>query len=158
MRAGGIGGTAPDTLEHAIVISAKPALGGGTEIDRALILQGDRFVRGRELDWMNRTAWADAYDVGKPQAILFAPRECAAAAYVAAERLIRARYGVVLPATAMQMSKQDPEEIEQLKRKLEPAGWYSGIPFDIRPMPERLRRQDVGLPVERLAIKLEMID
>jgi HD superfamily phosphohydrolase len=153
-----IGGLDSNTLEHAIVISAKPALGGGTEIDRALILQGDRFVRGRELDRLNRTAWADAYDVGKPQAILFAPRECAAAAYVAAERLIRAQYGVVLPVTAQQMSKQNSNEINQLKRQLEAHGWYSGVPFDIRPLPERLCRQDIQGRVERLAVKLEMID
>jgi HD superfamily phosphohydrolase len=153
-----IGGLNPDTLEHAIVVSAKPALGGGTEIDRALILQDNHFVRGRELDRMNRTAWADAYDVGKPQAILFAPRECAAAAYVAAERYIRGEYGVVLPRTALQMSKQDANEIDQLKRGLESVGWYSGIPFDIRPLPERLLRQDVERRVEHIAVKLEMID
>jgi hypothetical protein len=107
---------------------------------------------------MNRTAWADAYDVGKPQAILFAPRECAAAAYVAAERYIRGEYGVVLPRTALQMSKQDANEIDQLKRGLESVGWYSGIPFDIRPLPERLLRQDVERRVEHIAVKLEMID
>jgi hypothetical protein len=153
-----LGGLDAEALEHAIVISAKPALGGGTEIDRALILQGERFVRARELDQVNRTAWADAYEVGKPQAILFAPRECAAAGYVAAERFIRAQYGVVLPPTALEMSKQNAAEVDRLKRKLDSVGWYSGIPFDIRPLPERLRRQDIELRVERLAVKLETID
>ncbi len=153
-----IGGLDPDALEYAIGISAKPALGSGTEIDRALILQGDRFVRARELERMNRTAWADAYEVGRPQAILFAPRSCSAAAYVAAERLIRTKYDVVLPGTALQMGKQLPGEVDQLKLKLEKAGWYSGVPFDIRPLPDRLRRQDVDVRIERLAVKLETID
>ncbi len=152
------GGLDPEILKYAVAISAKPALQGGTEIDRALILQGGRFVQGRELDFLNRTAWADAYDVGKPQAILFTPRECAAAAYVAAERHVRTQYDIVLPRTAQEISKQDPDEIDQLKLTLESRGWYSGVPFDIRPVPERLRRQDVERRVEDLAAKLTTID
>jgi HD superfamily phosphohydrolase len=151
-------GIASNALEFAVVISAKPTLGSGTEIDRALILRSDRFVRGRELASVNSTAWADAYDGGKPLAVIFAPRECAAAAYVAAERFIRAEYGVVLPATALQLSKQDIGEVDQLKRSLENLGWYSGRPFDIRPIPNRLLRQDIEVRVGRLAMKFEAID
>ena len=56
------------------------------------------------------------------------------------------------------MSKLDPKEVDMLKHKLELRGWYSGIPFDIRPMPERLSRQDVELRIGRLADKLNKID
>ena len=152
-----IGDLDPSTLEYAVVISAKPALGSGTEIDRALIMVGDRFVRGRELE-MNQTAWADAYDLGKPQGVLFAPRDCAAATYIAAERLLRREYGVVLPASALEISKQNPAEVDGLKRRLEAAGWYASVPFDIRPIPLRLLRQDMDVKIRRIVSKLEAID
>lgn len=152
-----IGDLDPASLEYAVVISAKPALGSGTEIDRALISVGDKFVRGRELE-MNQTAWADAYDLGKPQGVLFAPRDCAAAAYIAVERLLRREYGVVLPASALEVSKQNPADVDALKRRLEEAGWYANVPFDIRPIPERLLRQDIKVRVDRIVAKLDGIE
>lgn len=152
-----IGGLDPETLDYAVVISAKPPLGSGTEIDRALIMTGDKFVRGRELE-MNQTAWADAYDTGKPQGVFFAPRECAAAVYVAAERFLRLRRGIVLPASAVAVSKQNAGDIDTLKRKLEKAGWYAGVPHDIRVKPERLLKQDIEVVVERIAAKLQVVD
>lgn len=152
-----IGGIDPDTLEYALVISAKPSPGSGTEIDRALVLQGDRFIRARDLDRINRPAWADAYDFGTPPAVLFTPRECAAAAFIATERHIRASHGVVLPATALELSKQDSTEVNELKRKLEKKGWYTGVPLDVRATPSRLARQDVDIRIGQIADKLEPI-
>ena len=152
-----MGGIEADALGYAVVISAKPPLGSGTEIDRALISMGEKFVRGRELE-INQTAWADMYGLGKPQGVLFAPRECAAAVFIAAERLLRREFDVVLPASALEISKQDREEVDKVKRQLEEVGWYKGVPHDIRPVPDRLRRQDVEVKVERIAAKLEQID
>lgn len=153
-----IGEMNPETLAYSVVISAKPPLGSGTEIDRALILHGERFVRGRELRTTNQAAWADAYNFGNPLAIVFAPRECAVAAYVAAERLIRRKYGVVLPPSAIELSKHAQAEVLQLKRELEQKGWYGGIPLDVRPEPDRLNKQDVAPRIDAIAARLEMVD
>lgn len=149
----------PDgALEGGVVISAKPRLPGGTEIDRALIMQGERFVRGRDMDRMARPAWADAYNFGSPQAHVFTPHETSLATYVAAERLLRRKYEVVLPHSAIQLSKQDAGAVTTLKRRLENVGWYSGVPMDVRPHPARLERADVADRVEQLAIRFETID
>ncbi|WP_162561425.1 phosphoribosyltransferase-like protein [Methylobacterium terrae] len=147
-----------NTLQYGVVISAKPRLSGGTEIDRALILQNNKFIRGRDLDRINQPAWADAYNFGSPQAHIFAPRETALATFVAAERYIRTKYNAVLPRSAIELSKQNSSDVTALKRRLEAVGWYKGIPIDIRPIPARLEMADVFDRVEALAIKLETID
>lgn len=153
-----IGDTDPTILGYSVVISAKPPLGSGTEIDRALVLQGDRFVRGREMHRINQPAWADAYNFANPQAILFAPRDCAAAVYVAAERLINRKYSVALPPSSVEISKLDSVTVIDLKRRLEELGWYHGVSLDVRPPPERLSRQDVAVRLGRLAPKFATID
>jgi hypothetical protein len=47
---------------------------------------------------------------------------------------------------------------DRLKRRLEVAKWYAGVPLDIRPKPNRLRRQDIEVRLERLAVKLGTIE
>lgn len=153
-----IDGVPEGALELGVVISTKPKLSGGTEIDRALILQGERFVRGRDMDRMNQSAWVDAYHFGQPHSHIFAPKEGAVATYVAAEKLLRMRYAVVLPPSALGLSKQNADSVTRLKAKLDRVGWYSGVPLDIRPKPDRLTRADIDDRVQELAVKLEAID
>lgn len=153
-----VGETDPSVIDYSVVISAKPPLGSGTEIDRALVRQGNKFVRGREMHRINQPAWADAYNFGNPQAVAFAPRDCAAAVFVAAERLIRRKYNVALPASAIEMSKLEEEAVIALKRRLEEGGWYRGVALDIRPIPARLGRQDVSVRLDKLVKKFAAID
>ena len=152
------GGLDIETVQMSVAISAKPQLGGSTEIDRAFILQGNRMLAGRDLDRINQPAWSSAYDFGTPSALIFCPRECSAAVYVAAEKVIRAEYQVVLPDSAMEMSKQAADEIEGVKREAEEAGWYEKAPLDIRALPERLTKADVGPRIEKIAAKLQTFD
>lgn len=152
------GGLDPETVALSITISAKPQLGGATEIDRAFIVQGEKVVAGRDLDRINQPAWATAYDFGSPSAIVFCPRECSAAVYIAAERMIRRQYNVVLPASALDLSKQDLQVVTDLKRRAEAAGWYSGTPLDIRPIPLRLTRLDIATRLDPIVEKLGQFD
>lgn len=152
------GGLDPATVGFSLAISAKPKLGGATEIERAYVLQGEKFISGRDLDRINQPAWSSAYDFGAPSAIIFCPRECATGVYVAAERLIRKKYGVVLPSSAMDLSKQDVETVTRLKRAAEAAGWYVGVPLDIRPIPVRLTKLDVEPRIEAIGTKLAGFD
>lgn len=152
------GGLDPATVGLSLAISAKPKLGGATEIERAYVLQGQKFISGRDLDRINQPAWSTAYDFGAPSAIVFCPRECATGVYVAAERLIRRKYEVVIPSSAMDLSKQDVGTVTNLKREAEAAGWYAGVPLDIRPIPERLTKLDVATRIEPIAAKLAAFD
>jgi HD superfamily phosphohydrolase len=145
-------------LSNSVVVSAKPPLSGGTEIDRAFIFQGGRPIPYRDLSGVSQPAWANAYDFSAAAAMLFCPRECSAAVYVAAERLIRSRYGAILPNTALDLSKQDLDSVIGLKRALEAAGWYDGVDLDIRPKPIRLTRGDAATKIEDAAGKIELFD
>lgn len=153
-----LGGLDPETVSLSIAIAAKPKLGGATEVERAHILQGQKFVSGRDLDRINQPAWSTAYDFGAPSAIIFCPRECASGVYIAAERLVRRKYGVVIPPSAMDLSKQDVDEVTSMKREAERVGWYAGVALDIRPTPERLTKLDIASRVEPIATKLTAFD
>ncbi len=148
----------PQLLPYSVAISAKPPLSGGTEIDRAFIFQGGKPVPYRDLSGVSQPAWANAYDFSAAAALIFCPRECSAAIYVAAERLIREQYDVVLPATALDLSKQNAADVAALKRHLEGTGWYEGVELDIRPTPLRLTRGDASLRIEQAAGKIELFD
>jgi hypothetical protein len=78
--------------------------------------------------------------------------------YVAAERLFRRQYNVILPTSALEISKQDAEDVLKLKRGLEQVGWYDGVPLDIRAVPERLTRQDADVRIEAIANNLKAFD
>jgi HD superfamily phosphohydrolase len=148
----------PGTLELGVVISSKKKVSGGTEIDRALILQGNRFIHGRDMPRMNQSAWTETYNFNQPHSHVFAPKEAAVAAYVASEKVILSRYDVVLPQSALSLSKQDEGAVTALKTKLEAVGWYSGVSLDIRPKPLRLTRADVADRVKAVALRLAAID
>lgn len=152
------GGLEAELVARSVIVAAKPQLGGATEIDRAFILQGQKMVPGRDLDRINQPAWSSAYNFGSPSAIIFCPKECSPAVYVAAERLIRREYGVVLPASAMEMSKQTDDDVIKLKRSAEKAGWYAGTPLDIRALPLRLGKLDISSRLEPVLAKLASFD
>lgn len=145
-------------IAGCVVISAKDRLPGGTSIDRAFIFQGNKIVTYRDLSGVNHAAWADAYTFSASAANVFCPRELTGLCYVAAEKIIRLKFNVVLPQATIELSKQDPERITQLKRDLENAGYYEGIPFDIRPVPTRMGQADVDGFLNRIAAKLEAFD
>jgi HD superfamily phosphohydrolase len=145
-------------IPHSVVISAKGRLSGGTEIDRAFIFQGGKPVTYRDLSGVNRPAWADAYDFSAASALIFCPRELAAAAYIGAEKLLRLDYNVILPSAAIELSKQNKESIEALKRRLEGAGYYDGAPYDLRAVPDRLGKADIPAFLDSITSKFEAFD
>lgn len=147
-----------DLLDYSVVVSAKPRLSGGTEIDRAFIFQGTKTVQYRDVTGVNRSGWVDAYSFSSTSVFIFAPRDIAPVVYVAAEALIRKNYNVVLPATTLELSKQSETLVSDLKRALEGVGYYKGLPFDIRPVPQRLFKADIDSAISGIAEKLQTID
>lgn len=144
-------------INSSIVISAKAKLAGGAEIDRAFIFHGSDAIQYRDLT-VNRNAWADAYDFSIASAMVFCPREIAAPCYLAAELILRQNYQVILPGTAQALSKQRLDALSELKGNLESAGFYRGVPYDIRATPKRLTRADVSTFLHEMSQKFEAVD
>lgn len=145
-------------LDFSVVVSAKPPLSGGTEIDRAFIFQGAKTLQYRDITAINRSGWSDAYSLGSTSVYIFAPREISTLIYVAAESLIRKQHDVILPPAALELSKQSSVMVLALKKKLEEIGYYRGTPYDILPVPDRLNKADIPNIISAISSKLEAID
>lgn len=158
IQPGAIGNFDPNYLDYALSIASKGQPGSGTTIDRALIYQGDKFVRGRDLDQSNKAALVPAIDFGHPSVTIFCPKEVAAAVYVAAERLFWNEYRVIFPRCALSHCKQSSGDVDKIRESLLNSNWYDGVPLELRPLPERLRRQDIQNRVEQIAANLIQID
>jgi hypothetical protein len=146
-----------DFVQYSLVISTKPRLAGGTQIDRALVFHGEHIVPYKDLT-VNRVAWADAYNFSSASGYVFCPREISVACFVATEKLLRMRYDVITPPIAVQLSKQNSANVQSLKRELDKVGYYSNVPYDIRPLPSRLEKADVESFMEEMAKKFAAVD
>jgi HD superfamily phosphohydrolase len=146
-----------DSIQYSLIISAKPRLSGGTQIDRALVFHGSRIVPYKDLT-VNRVAWADAYNFSSASAHIFCPREISEACFIATEKIIRAEYDVITPLSAIELSKQNPETLTNLKHTLDKNGFYSGAAYDIRPVPRRLEMADVDGFLDDMTKKFSSID
>lgn len=125
----------------------------GREIPRAYLITEDRkLVRFRDESAGTR-GWADAYLLTKDTGYVFAPEQLAPYVFLACEKVVRERHGVRFPASMLQYAKQDPEGINEKRRRLDAAGYYSTSPYDLRPLPSRLDRADIGSKINSLALR-----
>jgi deoxynucleoside triphosphate triphosphohydrolase SAMHD1 len=142
-------------LEAMISVHAVGALPGATEIGRAMLLP----ISANPLQFrdytVNRGAWADSYMYSQPAGFVFAPPDIADSVYIAVERQLRTRYGVRLPTTAIEASKRNPKQIQDMKQALSQTQYYRDAPFDIRPLPDRLTMADVEERIHRIAQKIQ---
>ena len=146
------------SVRFNIAISSKIRVSGGTEIDHAFVFHGDKTLQYSKISAANRTAWADAYSFSDASALIFCPRDMAKAVYIAGEALLRRDYQIVLPHSALELSKLTPDVVLDAKRRLDNAGYYKGLPYDIRPRPPRLSKADVGEFASEIARKLDSLD
>jgi hypothetical protein len=93
----------------------------------------------------------DSYTSDQPDGYVFAPMELADTVYLAMEKLLRIKYGVRLPPSALEASKRDLSSIQARKLALGRLGYYSDAPFDLRPMPTRLGLADAEMTIDRFA-------
>lgn len=146
-----------EIIQYSVTVSAKPRLTGGTQIDRALVFHGNRILPYKDLT-VNRVAWADAYNFSSASAHIFCPREISEACFIATEKIARTDYNVITPPSAVELSKQNGEKIIDLKHTLDRAGYYAGVPYDIRPTPRRLEMADVESFLDEMTKKFSSIE
>lgn len=136
------------TLESLVMIHMQGQTPGSSQIARAYLMPPN----GQPLPFreytVNRQAWAESYLSDQPAGFIFCPPEIADAVFLAVEKLLRIKHNVRLPASAAEVSKRDYQRVQNLKKKLSTVGYYKGVPYDLRPVPERLLRADIKPLVE----------
>ncbi|GAB7046105.1 hypothetical protein JCM9534A_12310 [Catenuloplanes indicus JCM 9534] len=97
---------------------------------------------------------AEAYITAKEMGYVFTLKRLAPLVYAAVERLLLTDYKVVLPDSMLSHAKVDQVKVLELKRKLERAGWYDGLPLHIRPMPAVLQQADALSRADQIVLRL----
>ncbi|MCZ7448134.1 HD domain-containing protein [Rhizobium rhizogenes] len=142
-------------LEGSIMLHPIGKTPGGTQIGRAYLIT----KTGSPIEFkdylVNRTAWADSYLSDQPAGYAFADPDIADAVFVAIEKLLRIDHGIILPESALEMSKRDPDYIGDLKARLKDRGYYETAPFDIRPEPSRLAHADIARAIAEFKPKYD---
>lgn len=131
---------------------------GGSEISRAIVFPaGGKPITYNEAS-LNTDAWARAYNLSQAASgFIFCPRELAPYVFVAAEKVVREEYDIILPPCVLDESKQNRERIRQLKVEAYSFGFYQGSHSDLRPEPPVLARADIAERIEALAKKFGVI-
>jgi hypothetical protein len=94
-------------------------------------------------DYAETVRWASAYIQTRDAGYIFTPQDLAEYAYVAAEKVLRRDYGIRTPETMQVYAKRPPGPLAALKERLDAAGFYQRIAYDVRPLPDRLTKADV---------------
>ena len=148
-------GAIPDrSLKAYVNIDPPRASTEGGQIARAYLISSDNRIKRFRDDYAESKGWADAYLLTRDIGYVFAPREIAVCVYLAMEKIVREKYGIRLPESMLDYSKQDKTRIAAAKEKAYERGYYRRSPFDLRPVPHRLTRADVASRVDGIVANL----
>ncbi|MDO8773411.1 MAG: hypothetical protein Q7K57_32825 [Burkholderiaceae bacterium] len=132
------------SLDSLVSARSLESTSSETEVGRAYIIRpSQKSYQFSEL-LSARGSWLDHYNAGQPRDHVFCPPDIADAVFVAFERIARIDYGVRLPESSIEASKRDSKQIDTLKRALWALGYWNRTPYDIRPVPARLKRIEVS--------------
>ncbi|WP_382161554.1 hypothetical protein [Hydrogenophaga sp. ANAO-22] len=136
------------SLDSLVSARSLESTSSETEVGRAYIIRSSQKSYQFSELLSARGSWLDHYNAGQPRDHIFCPPEIADAVFVAFERVVRTLYGVKLPESSIEASKRKSKNVDDLKRKLWSHGYWNGTPYDIRPVPSRLNRADVGVQLK----------
>lgn len=117
----------------------------------------DREGRPHRVDEVNAETrgWSDAYVNTHDMGYVFTIREFVPAVSLASEIAAYLLYGVRISSEMQVYSKQDPKVLASLVRKLDDAGFYTNLPYDLRPPAPVLRRVDKTARVAQVVARLQ---
>jgi HD superfamily phosphohydrolase len=130
----------------------------GNETARAYLINdsdtGPPVIRFKE-EYAETTGWSNAYLLTRDTGYIFSTEDLALPVFLAAEKIARVDFDVRTPKSMFAYAKHDRMGLVEAKRKLEKAGFYEGIPHDLRPLPDEFERGNyrdrVGAVTSRLA-------
>lgn len=105
-------------------------------------------------DYAETVRWASAYILTRDTGYVFAPDDLAQYAYVATEKVLRRDYGIRTPQTMQMYAKRPAQPLAELKQRLDRDGYYAGIAYDVRPLPDRLTHADIQSRIDKLCARL----
>ena len=127
-----------------------------SEIARAYLVRADRkLVRFRD-DSAESPPWSNAYLMTRDLGYVFSAGEYAPAVYLACEAVFRQRYGIRTPPSAIDYAKIDRDAVEAVRQRLADRGFYAGKSPDLKPVPKRLGKGDVGSILKEVADRLRL--
>jgi len=113
----------------------------------------NRVIRFQD-DYAETVRWATAYILTRDAGYVFAPDDLAQYAYVATEKVLRRDYGIRTPKTMQMYAKRPAIPLAELKQRLDARGFYAGVAYDVRPLPDRLTRADINKRIETVCTRL----
>lgn len=118
-------------------------------VSRAYLITGDSHYIKFQDDSGESKSWADAYVQVRDLGYIFGPAPLTPYIYLAAERVVREQYGVRVPPSMVDYSKQNSDRIDAVRGDLAEAGYYDGAAPDLKPIPDRLTKADVRVILAR---------
>jgi len=142
-------GVSRTALDAMMMVNIPGPIAGETRTGRAFLIQksGGSVQLARSMKV--RGDWAEQYMSGQPKASIYCSQEVADLVYIAIEKLVRTEQDARLPSWFTDTSKRNRAELQDMRTRLNDAGYFSKLPFDLRPMPERVVAPDVGRRLSR---------
>lgn len=129
-------------LDSCIMIRVLSSSSGATQTGRAYLISGSSNAIQLGSYMELKESWVESYMTDQPRALIFCPPEIADIVYLAVERAAWTRHKTRLPDYSSEISKRDIAVLWDYKAKV-PAEYWSGIPYDLRPAPARMKDVDI---------------
>lgn len=118
-------------LHSYVVLDAPDSSGNPKEISRAYLFTNDGQVVHFRDDSAESPGWSAAYLMTRDLGYIFSPAELAPAVFLAAEVVLRRRFGIRTPKSAQDYAKVPAKALVELRRALTQKGFYDGHPNDL---------------------------
>jgi deoxynucleoside triphosphate triphosphohydrolase SAMHD1 len=130
------------TNDSMVMINVPGQIAGETQTGRAFLIQKSGEPVPLSQNMAARGNWAEQYMSEQPRAYIFSPAQLADIVYVAVEKLARVELNAKFPELFIEASKREAKSVRALKRALDAKGYWEGLPYDLRPKPERMEKAD----------------
>ncbi|WP_282857029.1 HD domain-containing protein [Pseudoclavibacter helvolus] len=118
-----------------------------------LVDHGDELVLMADVSAETR-GWADAYINTRDVGYVFSPEEISTYVHIATEMVLRTQRGIFIPREMRSYAKVSSDLIDKLRSDLQVAGYYDGLPRDLRPLPVFLGRSATSRRLAEAAQRL----
>lgn len=143
-------------LDSYIRVDPPTSSGRGSEADQSrayLVDEAANLSKVEKVRSENR-GWSDAYINAKDVGFIFAPTEIADMVHIAAEVAARVTYDLRMPRQMQAYAKLGGDKVEDLRRTLASAGFYSNLPRDLAPEPDLFKLVQTQHKLTEIATKL----
>ncbi|HEY3128427.1 MAG TPA: hypothetical protein VGL91_03140 [Acidobacteriota bacterium] len=142
-------------LPYYIAIDPPSPRGQGTEeISRAYLVTGDNRLLPFREDSAESSGWSDAYLMARDLGYIFSPEEFIEPVFLASELLLRERFGIRTPSSALYYAKVNNDRLTELRRSLTDKAFYDRHPSELKSEPKRLTRADVASTISKVVENL----